>query len=61
MQSAFLHAAHIASDFTRVYCAETGTIFGTTYVYELDFSYLSISIFSPYYTYELTGSIIDEH
>ena len=37
---------HIASDFTCVYCAATvGTFFGTTDVYELGFSYLSISIF----------------
>ena len=37
-----MHAAHIASDFT---CAAAGTIFGTTEVYELGFSYLSINIF----------------
>ena len=29
-----------------VYCAVAGTIFGTTDVYELEFSYLSISIFN---------------
>ena len=29
-----------------VYCAAAGTIFGTTDVHELGFSYLSISIFS---------------
>ena len=40
-----LCAAHIASDFTCVYCTAAGTIFGTTDVYELGFSYLSISIF----------------
>ena len=40
-----LHTANIASDFTCVYCADAGTIFGTTDVYELGFSYLSISIF----------------
>ena len=38
--------AHIASDFTCVYCAADGTIFRATDVYELVFSYLSISIFS---------------
>ena len=38
-------AAHIALDFTYVYCTAAGTIFGTTDVYELDFYYLSISIF----------------
>ena len=41
-----LCAAHIASDFTCVYCAAAGTIFGSTDVYELGFSYLSISIFT---------------
>ena len=41
-----LHTAHIVSDFTCVYSAATGTIFGTTHVYELYFSYLSISIFT---------------
>ena len=39
-----LCTAHIASDFTCVYCAD-GTIFGTTDLYELGFSYLSLSIF----------------
>ena len=34
--------AHIASDFTCVYCAAAGTIFGTTDIYELGFSYLSL-------------------
>ena len=37
--------AYITSDFTCVNCAVTGTIFGTTDVYELGFPYLSISIF----------------
>ena len=41
-----LGAAHIASEFTCVFCTAAGTIFGTTGVYELDFSYLSISIFN---------------
>ena len=41
-----LYTANIASDFTCVYCRAAGTIFGTTGVYELGFSYLSISIFS---------------
>ena len=40
--------AHIDSDFTCVYCTATGTIFGTTDVYELGFSHLSISIFINY-------------
>ena len=42
-----LYAASIALDFACVYCTRTaaGTIFGTTDVYELGFSYLSISIF----------------
>ena len=40
-----LCAAHIASDFTCVYCAAAETLFGTTDVYELDFSYLSVSTF----------------
>ena len=43
-----LCAAHIASVVTCVYCTAAGTIFGTTDVYELGFSYLSISIFSIY-------------
>ena len=38
-------AAHIASNFTCVNCAASGTIFGTTVVYELGFSYLSFGIF----------------
>ena len=33
-----------------VYCAAAGTIFGTTDVYELGFSYLSISIFTIEHT-----------
>ena len=33
-----LCVAHIASDFTYVYCTAVGTIFGTTDVYELGFS-----------------------
>ena len=45
MHSAFFRPAHIASEFTCVYCAAAGTIYGTTDVYELRFSYLSISIF----------------
>ena len=40
-----LRTAHIASDFTRVNCTAAGTLFGTTDVYEVGFSYLSISIF----------------
>ena len=42
--------AHIASEFTCVYCTTStaGTIFGTTDVYELGFSYLSISIFKSW-------------
>ena len=35
--------ANSASDFTCVHCAAAGTIFGTTDVYELGFSYLSES------------------
>ena len=48
MHSAFAlwRTAHIASDFTCVYCASAGTIFGTTDIYELCFSHLSTSIFS---------------
>ena len=38
--------AHIASHCTCVNSAPAGTIFGTTDVYELGFSYLSISIFT---------------
>ena len=38
-----LCAVHITSD-----CTAAGTIFGTTDVYELGFSYLSISIFRWY-------------
>ena len=45
----FLDSAHIASDFTCVICAAAGTIFGTTDVYVLGFSYLSISIFIKLY------------
>ena len=41
-----LHVAHIASEFICVYSAAAGTIFGTKDVYELGFSYLSISIFT---------------
>ena len=41
-----LRAAQSASDFTCVYCAAAGTIFRTIDVYELGFSYLSISIFT---------------
>ena len=41
-----LWAAHIAPDFTCVHCTDAGTIFGTTDVYELGLTYLSISIFS---------------
>ena len=37
MHSAFMRLAHIASDFTCVYCTAAGTIFGTTDVYELSF------------------------
>ena len=45
-----MRKAHIASDFTCVYCAAGGTIFGTTDVYnKLGFSYLSISIFRVIY------------
>ena len=43
-----LCVAHIASDFTCVYCAVAGTIFGTTDIYQLSFSYLSINIFIVY-------------
>ena len=39
-----MYATFIASDFTCVYYTAAGTIFGTTDVYELSFSYLSISI-----------------
>ena len=42
----FLGVAHIASDFTCVFCAAVGTFFGTIDVYELCFSYLSLSIFN---------------
>ena len=43
----FFGPAHITSDFTCVYCAAAaGTIFETTDVYELGFSYLSFSIFN---------------
>ena len=31
-----LYVAHIASDFSCVYCTVAGTIFGTTDVYELN-------------------------
>ena len=41
--------ARIASDFTCVYCTAAGTFFGTTDVYELSFSYLSISIFTVFH------------
>ena len=54
-----LNAARIASDFTCVYCTATGTIFGTTDIYELGFSYLSISIFIlNYYNSFLEKSIV---
>ena len=43
-----MDSAHITSDFTCVFCAAAGTIFGTKDVYELGFSYLSISIFTKY-------------
>ena len=46
--------AHIASDFTCVYCSAAGTILRTTDVYELDFSYLSISIFTLFVNKILT-------
>ena len=52
-----MYAAHIASDFTSVYCAEcaaAGTIFETIDVYELGFSYVSISIFNCMYQYLLS-------
>ena len=39
---------HSASGFTSVYCAAAGTIFGTTDVCELGFSYLSFSIYILY-------------
>ena len=38
--------SHIASDFTCVYWTAVGTSSGTTDVYELGFSYLSISVFT---------------
>ena len=38
------------SDFTCVYCTAVGTIFGTTDVYELSFSYLSINIFNAMFS-----------
>ena len=44
-----LPAGHIASDFTCVYCAAAGTIFGTTDVYKFGFSYLSFGIFIGQY------------
>ena len=40
-----LCTANIALHFTCVYSAAAGNIFGTTDVYELGFSYLSIGIF----------------
>ena len=40
-----LCAAHNTSRFTCVCSAAAGTIVGTTDVYELGFSYLSLSIF----------------
>ena len=36
---------HTTTDFTCVYCVVTGTIFGTTDVYEPSFTYFSVSIF----------------
>ena len=36
-------------------CAAAGTIFGTTDVYELGFSYLSISIFT--YAIQISGAL----
>ena len=50
-------AAHIASDFTCLYFAASGIIFGTTDVYELGFSYLSFSIFTVYNDDMLTEPI----
>ena len=44
--------AHIASEFTCVYCATAETIFGTTGVNELSLSYLSISIFKMKYRFK---------
>ena len=47
-----LHAAHITSDYTCVYCAAAGTIFETTDVYELGFFlsfYLCLYSNVPYY------------
>ena len=38
--------ASIALDFTCVYSTAAGTIFGTTDVYELGFSYISIGVFN---------------
>ena len=49
--------AHIASDFTSVFCADAGIIFGTTDLYELGFSYLSICIFTV--TETLSHTIFD--
>ena len=53
--------AHIVSDFTCVYCTAAGTIFGTTDVYELGFSYLSISIFKFYRQYLLNLNVFPLH
>ena len=57
-----LRAAHIASNFVCLYYATAGTIVGTTDVYELGFSYLSISIFISYHCIETidAASIADE-
>ena len=44
-----LWKGHNASDFTCIYCTAAGTIFVSTYVYELGFSYLSFSIFNEFY------------
>ena len=55
-----LYVASIATDFTCVYYTAAGTVFGTTDVYELGFSYLSICIFR-YLTYlamQMSGSIL---
>ena len=49
---------HSASNFTItcVYCDAAGTIFATTDVYELSFSYLSISILPLNATYNVEPS-----
>ena len=52
-----LCAAHMASDFTCVYCTAAETFFGATDEYEIGFSFLSIGIFSDTNSYTKTHKV----